>query len=606
MHLSSVQHMREFCERYLAGKRGKPLRVFDLGGSNIGGTYRDLFDDPAWTYVGVDVVSNENVDIVLDDPYCWKEVDSESFDIFISGQTFEHIGFFWLTILEVKRILKPGGLCCIIAPSAGPEHRYPVDCWRFYPDGFRALAEYGGLESLEILHDPDPQEYADDSALWKDTVLIGRKPESEQGEHIYQGATALTGSDSLTLMTEQIRPGSTVLELGPATGYLTRHLKEKLDCVVDCVEYSQAMADKAEPFCRTMVRGDLNELDLPATFAPGSYDYILMADVLEHLFKDAEVLSGCRELLKDDGRLLLSVPNVGHAAVLGELLQGNFPYTEEGLLDTTHVRFYTRSSILELLTEAGYGVEAVGLVEKRPEETEMGNSLAELPRDVERFILQGKDALVYQFVIAATKHGDIKPELKLPSMKEVSTGYIRILNDKIAETEALVRTVQYGLKEAEGFVREREAEIEGLHKEKNALQEELAELYTTKEHLEGRVHELNEALDETKETAQDRLDDIHAKEAIIQEIAQAREAENKAAQEEIAALRHGLQQAEELALSRMEELGRVYAKNKYVEQRCSLLQDKLRAVFEHPSFRYGKFLMNKELRHFLLTDEPEE
>ncbi len=53
---------------------------------------------------------------------------------------FEHTEFFWLTMREMKHALKPGGLCCIIAPSAGPEHQYPVDCWRVYPDGLRAAA----------------------------------------------------------------------------------------------------------------------------------------------------------------------------------------------------------------------------------------------------------------------------------------------------------------------------------------------------------------------------------------------------------------------------------------------------------------------------------
>ena len=74
-------------------------------------------------------------------------------DVIISGQAFEHIEFFLLTWLGMVRVLKPRGLVFLIAPSRGPEHRFAVDCWRFYPDGYRALAKYGGLELVEVSTD---------------------------------------------------------------------------------------------------------------------------------------------------------------------------------------------------------------------------------------------------------------------------------------------------------------------------------------------------------------------------------------------------------------------------------------------------------------------
>ena len=70
----------------------------------------------------------DNVDIVLNDPYHWKEFKSNSIDVLISGQAFEHIQYIWISILEVVRVLKPGGLGCIIVPSSGVENRYPFDC----------------------------------------------------------------------------------------------------------------------------------------------------------------------------------------------------------------------------------------------------------------------------------------------------------------------------------------------------------------------------------------------------------------------------------------------------------------------------------------------
>jgi len=77
---------------------------------------------------------------------------------------------------EIARILKPGGLCCIIAPSGGPEHKYPVDCWRFFPDGLRALAHYVDLEVLEARRPEETKGLDPASDIWADTVLIARKP----------------------------------------------------------------------------------------------------------------------------------------------------------------------------------------------------------------------------------------------------------------------------------------------------------------------------------------------------------------------------------------------------------------------------------------------
>jgi SAM-dependent methyltransferase len=145
--------------------------VVDIGSMDVNGTYRDLF--PGCRYIGVDMEPGPGVDVVAQKPYRYP-ISSESADLVISGQAFEHVEFFWLAWLEMSRLVKRGGLIFLLAPSRGPEHRYPVDCWRFYPDGFRALAKWGGLGLLEVStdweDDPDP-----DSAPWGDTVGVFRR-----------------------------------------------------------------------------------------------------------------------------------------------------------------------------------------------------------------------------------------------------------------------------------------------------------------------------------------------------------------------------------------------------------------------------------------------
>ena len=168
--------MLDFKKSYLKNRGTEPLLILDLGSLDVNGSYREYFDVSPWLYRGVDMTQGENVDIVLEDPYDWREIRSNSVDVLISGQAFEHIEFFWITMLEIERVLKPGGLCCIIAPSGGSEHRYPVDCWRFYTDGFAALGRFARLEVVEAFTQWKPDSrYADLSNSWRDSVLICRK-----------------------------------------------------------------------------------------------------------------------------------------------------------------------------------------------------------------------------------------------------------------------------------------------------------------------------------------------------------------------------------------------------------------------------------------------
>ncbi|HMM19438.1 MAG TPA: methyltransferase domain-containing protein [Selenomonadales bacterium] len=174
MHISSLAKMDYFVKKYLAQYADKALKILDIGSQDVNGTYKPVFENDHWEYIGCDMVSGKNVDILLKNAYDWCEIESASLDIVITGQTFEHIEYPWITIFEIARVLKPEGICCIIAPSSGPEHKYPVDCWRIYPDGFKALAKFACLEVIEAFVDLDGK-YLDDSDVWHDSVLIARK-----------------------------------------------------------------------------------------------------------------------------------------------------------------------------------------------------------------------------------------------------------------------------------------------------------------------------------------------------------------------------------------------------------------------------------------------
>ncbi|MGA2912008.1 MAG: methyltransferase domain-containing protein [Methanoregula sp.] len=167
--------MEKFVETYLTSKKSEKLIILDIGSLDVNGSYKGLFTNPGWKYCGIDSSPGKNVDIVLSDPYSWKNIPSNYADVIISGQSFEHIEYIWLTMKEISRVLKPQGLACIIAPSSGPEHKYPMDCWRIYPDGFKALAKYSDLEIVEVFTQWENENYPDNSDIWHDSILICRK-----------------------------------------------------------------------------------------------------------------------------------------------------------------------------------------------------------------------------------------------------------------------------------------------------------------------------------------------------------------------------------------------------------------------------------------------
>jgi SAM-dependent methyltransferase len=179
MHKTQLEKIRHFRDVHLAGLDG-PVRVLDVGSYDVSGvSFRYYFNEPPFKYVGLDIEPGPNVDVVVTDPYKWTEIETESFDAVVSGSAFEHNPYFWVTMAEVARVLKPGAPCCIVAPSRGLVHRYPLDCWRFYPDAGPALAAYAGLEILESYKEEPRWRKITFGQRWLDWMMVARKPRFE-------------------------------------------------------------------------------------------------------------------------------------------------------------------------------------------------------------------------------------------------------------------------------------------------------------------------------------------------------------------------------------------------------------------------------------------
>lgn len=114
-------------------------RVLDVGSMDVNGTLRPVARENS-VYTGIDTSDGPGVDHVIQPgqfPF-----DDSSFDLVVSSSSLEHDPVFWVTFLEMCRVVRPGGFVYISAPSNGPVHRHPVDCWRFYPDSAEALMKW--------------------------------------------------------------------------------------------------------------------------------------------------------------------------------------------------------------------------------------------------------------------------------------------------------------------------------------------------------------------------------------------------------------------------------------------------------------------------------
>ena len=173
MHDTALKFGKSFFNVYVNASAG--MLIVDIGAQDVTGSLRTVAPSGC-TYVGVDFVQGKGVDVVITDPYALP-FDADSVDVCVCSSCFEHSEFFWLLYLEVMRILKPSGVFYLNAPSNGAFHRYPVDCWRFYPDSGVALSKWGRRNGYKncLLESFVGEQQSD---IWNDFVAVFLKDES--------------------------------------------------------------------------------------------------------------------------------------------------------------------------------------------------------------------------------------------------------------------------------------------------------------------------------------------------------------------------------------------------------------------------------------------
>jgi SAM-dependent methyltransferase len=149
MHLNSELLFRAYAKSLFRDN----LRVLEVGPAGIPSTYQKIVNNPTITWHTLDLEQTfGGITYVSSKEYDYP-VESESYDLIISGQVIEHVRKIWQWMAELKRIVKPDGLVIIVNPVSWPYHAFPVDCWRIFPEGMKALSEEVGLELVECSYE---------------------------------------------------------------------------------------------------------------------------------------------------------------------------------------------------------------------------------------------------------------------------------------------------------------------------------------------------------------------------------------------------------------------------------------------------------------------
>lgn len=160
-----------------------------------------------------------------------------------------------------------------------------------------------------------------------------------------------------------LRRGDRVLEVGCSSGALTEHIAA-MGCRVTGIEVRPDAADRARRFAEDVLVGDLTTM--PLALPLSNFDAILLIDVLEHLVDPVGALRRLFPFLREGGRFVVAIPNVAHWSVRFHLLAGRFAYEDSGILDRTHLRFYTRDTARAMLEQAGLEIDETDVVPDVP------------------------------------------------------------------------------------------------------------------------------------------------------------------------------------------------------------------------------------------------
>ena len=245
---------------------------------------------------------------------------------------------------------------------------------------------------------------------------------------------------SLSLIVRRIKPNSQVLEFGPANGRMTRYLKESLGCRVTIIEQDAEAAKDAAGYAQKAIIANAEELSWCNDLEHDRFDYIVFADVLEHLRSPEKLILAAKRFLNSDGSILVSIPNASHNAVVMGLMDDRFDYTPTGLLDDTHLRFFTKTTFDQFVEEVGLHTSYVDATLAHPADTEQNRGYDRLESDVADYLRGLPHGEVYQYVYELSQYPCPVPDNRLEKASGLGATFAQLFfadGDQICEDRSL-------------------------------------------------------------------------------------------------------------------------------------------------------------------------
>jgi methionine biosynthesis protein MetW len=230
-----------------------------------------------------------------------------------------------------------------------------------------------------------------------------------------------------TMILSSIEKNSKVLDIGCAQGYLGEYLNKEKECEVVGVDFLQSHIEQAsqkkiykELFCL-----DLNLLSDEMNHYTEYFDFILLADVLEHLYEPQKLLNQLKKILKPNGCFIVSIPNISHGSILINLIKNKFEYTPTGLLDDSHIRFFTLDSFVNILNKENLEIISLNASLALPTETEQKADLNYIPYNIVKSLAKNSQIFCYQYVLIVKQNENIE------SCKNKNNESVKKFNKKI-------------------------------------------------------------------------------------------------------------------------------------------------------------------------------
>lgn len=284
-------------------------------------------------------------------------------------------------------------------------------------------------------------------------------------------------NNSHTQLLQRVPKGSKVLELGCATGYMSRILKQSLACHVVGLELDEAAAQLARDHCDRVIQANVEDLSWLDEVRGETFDVITCADLIEHLLDPLRLLRALVGLLTEQGVLLVSIPNGAHVSIRLELLEGRLTFEDTGLLDRTHLHFFTHASIRQMLSDAGYFVADFSYTFQDVPDHIIAERLRRVGLQATPnalAALHAPDAVAYQFILAARRRGENDaPQSGFEIHDSPLLGSLEYLKNLLSEHEAVQRTAQT----RQLMIEERDQALAAQHQVVQQKDEQLTQLH---------------------------------------------------------------------------------------------------------------------------------